>query len=263
MRTVFNYVATYNNYERRFAQFLDKAKDVARFSSLGTTQQGDSATRFRVDYLKPSGAIGFYYPDWVVVQKMDRGEINWIIETKGRVWEDTESKDDAIYDWCERVSIAANQTWRFIRVNQSIFDSGKYLTLGSLCEIIGKSDTTEDLFRTGTRIKFWGKQAILDARLELISKRNAWKLETIILKEHAVEVLDQNGWVLTDETVEMLFEGSAFYVSADKKVLAFKSTPFLEKRYGALAKISGVNALREYGIDLIAEAFEKGYIKIR
>jgi uncharacterized protein (UPF0332 family) len=23
---------------------------------------------FRIDYLKPSGAIGFYHPDWVVVQ---------------------------------------------------------------------------------------------------------------------------------------------------------------------------------------------------
>ncbi len=39
--------------------------------SLGTTEQGDSGTQFRVDYLKPSGAIGFYHPDWVVVQKTE------------------------------------------------------------------------------------------------------------------------------------------------------------------------------------------------
>lgn len=86
-RTVFNYVATYNNFERRFAKFLSGAADVLRFASLGTTEQGDSATRFRVDYLKPAGAIGFYHPDWVVVQKDAKGEVNWIIETKGRVWE--------------------------------------------------------------------------------------------------------------------------------------------------------------------------------
>ena len=67
-RTVFNYVATYNDFERRFAQFLDTAPDVLRFASLGTTEQGESGTLFRVDYLKPSGAIGFYYPDWVAVQ---------------------------------------------------------------------------------------------------------------------------------------------------------------------------------------------------
>ena len=55
---MFNYVATYNDFERRFAGFLDRAEDVLRFSSLGTTEQGESGTQFRVDYLKPSGAIG-------------------------------------------------------------------------------------------------------------------------------------------------------------------------------------------------------------
>jgi type III restriction enzyme len=38
-KTVFNYVTTYNDFERRFADFLDKkAKDVVRFASLGTTE---------------------------------------------------------------------------------------------------------------------------------------------------------------------------------------------------------------------------------
>src|SRR5439155_6047877 len=78
-RTLFNYVATYNDFERRFAEFLDrKAPDVLRFASLGTTEQGESGTQFRVDYLKPSGAIGFYHPDWVVVQKTKGGDMNWI-----------------------------------------------------------------------------------------------------------------------------------------------------------------------------------------
>ena len=96
-KTVFNYVATYNDFERRFAEFLDKkATDVLRFASLGTTEQGESGTQFRVDYLKPSGAIGFYHPDWVVVQKTKAGEVNWIIETKGRVWEGTTAKDEAL-----------------------------------------------------------------------------------------------------------------------------------------------------------------------
>ena len=64
---MFNYVATYNRFERAFAEFLDRAADVARFAALGTTEQGNSAAAFRVDYLKPRGAIGFYYPDWVAV----------------------------------------------------------------------------------------------------------------------------------------------------------------------------------------------------
>jgi type III restriction enzyme len=134
-KTVFNYVATYNDFERRFAEFVDKeAKDVLRFASLGTTEQGESGTQFRVDYLKPSGAIGFYHPDWVLVQKTPAGEVNWIIETKGRVWEGTAAKDEALQIWCSRVSAASGRTWRYARVNQAAFGALKARTLA---EVIG------------------------------------------------------------------------------------------------------------------------------
>lgn len=131
-KTVFNYVATYNDFERRFAEFLDKAEDVIRFASLGTTEQGESGTQFRVDYLKPSGAIGFYHPDWVVVQKTADGEINWIIETKGRVWEGTAAKDEAIEVWCKRVSAATGQVWRYVRINQAVFTADMSATFREL-----------------------------------------------------------------------------------------------------------------------------------
>jgi type III restriction enzyme len=124
-RTVFNYVATYNDFERRFAEFLDKVSDVGRFAALGTTEQGESGTLFRVDYLKVSGAIGFYHPDWVAVQKTEAGQVNWIIETKGRVWEGTLEKDEAIKDWCSKVSDQTETKWRYVRVNQGIFGDGK------------------------------------------------------------------------------------------------------------------------------------------
>ena len=130
-KTVFNYVATYNDFERRFAIFLDNAKDVKRFASLGTTEQGDSGTQFRVDYLKPSGAIGLYHPDWVVVQEMKDRDINWIIETKGRVWEGTDAKDEAIRDWCARISEQTGDDWRFIRIDQIGFDSLRPTTLAA------------------------------------------------------------------------------------------------------------------------------------
>jgi len=133
-KTVFNYVATYNDYERRFAVFLDKAGDIVRFASLGTTEQGDSGTQFRVDYLKPSGAIGFYHPDWMVVQKTSSGEINWIIETKGRVWEETDAKDKAVKGWCKRVSEATGADWRYARVDQLRFDAFRGTDLGPLIE---------------------------------------------------------------------------------------------------------------------------------
>lgn len=142
-KTIFNYVATYNPLERRFAEFLDKAKDVVRFASLGTTEQGDSGTQFRVDYLKLSGAIGFYHPDWVVIQKTSAGEVNWIIETKGRVWEGTEAKDAAIRDWCARVSESTGQPWQYVRINQAEFEAKSASTLAEALEHHGA--TTKDL----------------------------------------------------------------------------------------------------------------------
>lgn len=133
-RTIFNYVATYNDFERAFAKFLDKAPDVLRFAALGTTEQGASGTQFRVDYLKPSGAIGFYHPDWAAVQQTDEGEVHWIIETKGRVWEDTPAKDAAIAEWCERMCSLTEQTWRYARVNQGRFQLQRPTTLAQAAE---------------------------------------------------------------------------------------------------------------------------------
>jgi type III restriction enzyme len=130
-RTIFNLVATFNEFEKDFARFLERSPDILRFAALGTTEQ-DSGTQFRVDYLKPSGAIGFYYPDWVVVQKGKPGEINWIIETKGRVWEGTDAKDAAIADWCKKVSAQTKTTWSYKRIDQIVFGAGNFPTFTDL-----------------------------------------------------------------------------------------------------------------------------------
>jgi type III restriction enzyme len=132
-KTIFNYVATYNDFEKEFARFLDSVDDVLRFAALGTTEQ-DTATPFRIDYLKPNGAIGFYYPDWVVVQEDAGREINWIIETKGRVWEGTEAKDRAMDYWCKRVTEEIGRPWRYLRVNQGEFEQESWTTLKKLVE---------------------------------------------------------------------------------------------------------------------------------
>ncbi|MBW2108914.1 MAG: DEAD/DEAH box helicase family protein [Deltaproteobacteria bacterium] len=139
-KTVFNYVATYNDFERRFAEFLDRAPDVLRFASLGTTEQGDSGTRFRVDYIKPSGAIGFYHPDWAAVQGNNGNEINWIIETKGRIWEGTRAKDEAITSWCRRVSEETNTRWQYIRINQKEVDLSRVSSLDALVRMLQKKE---------------------------------------------------------------------------------------------------------------------------
>lgn len=137
-KTVFNYVATYNAFERAFAGFLDQANDVVRFAALGTTEQGTTGTQFRVDYIKPdSGAIGFYHPDWVAVQQTPEGEVHWIIETKGRVWGDTKTKDWAMEGWCARISEVTGTAWRYHRVNQRVFERREGDRLADLVEPSG------------------------------------------------------------------------------------------------------------------------------
>jgi type III restriction enzyme len=132
-KTIFNLVATFNDYERAFAAFLERCPDVPRFASLGTTEQ-ESGAKFRVDYLKPSGAIGFYFPDWVLVQKTRNGDINWIIETKGRVWESTQAKDAAIGDWCKKVSAQTKNEWQYKRIDQRFFGAGRFASFGELID---------------------------------------------------------------------------------------------------------------------------------
>lgn len=111
-----------SDFERLFAEFLDRAPDVLCFRALGTTEQGASSAMPRVGCLKPSGARGVYYPDWVAVQRdLDGKIINWMIETKGRVWKGAGEKDAVIEDWCRRMGEATGDVWKHIRVNQAEF----------------------------------------------------------------------------------------------------------------------------------------------
>lgn len=116
-KTIFNHVAVFNPFEGAFAEFLDRVPDVVRFAALAETFTG-----FWVDYLKPSGAIGRYFPDWVVVQRTKDGPINWIVETKGRVWPGTEAKDAAVQRWCREVTRSTGETWEYVRMNQIDFE---------------------------------------------------------------------------------------------------------------------------------------------
>jgi len=131
-RTIFNECAVFNDLEARFAGFLDGADDVLRFAALA-----ESFTRFRVDYLSSTGAIKFYYPDFVAVQGTPQGEVHWIVETKGREYEEVAHKDASIRDWCEKISAQTGQPWRYLKVPQVQFDTSGVETLGELVEELG------------------------------------------------------------------------------------------------------------------------------
>ena len=133
-KTIFNFVAVYNNFEAEFSQFLDRCPDIERFSAL--------AQIFKIDYLSSKGAIRFYYPDFIAVQKKDGNEVFWIIETKGREYEEVKRKEVAIKKWCNDVSEITKSKWAYLKVPQQIFDSEKsnIKRFADLVKTISKTD---------------------------------------------------------------------------------------------------------------------------
>lgn len=115
-KTVFNFVALYNDYEGDFAKFLDKCDDITSFAAL-------AGTDFKIDYLTSKGAIRFYYPDFVAAQKVGKDKIYWILETKGREFPELDNKNKAVERWCKQITKQTGKDWKYLMVKQSKFSS--------------------------------------------------------------------------------------------------------------------------------------------
>lgn len=112
--TVFNLTPVENALESRFAQFLDRASDVAAWAKLATND------RFALEYISKEGALRYYHPDFVVRLTDDSC---LIIETKGREDVDVVLKDRRARRWCEDASRLAGRTWSYEKVGETAFDA--------------------------------------------------------------------------------------------------------------------------------------------
>ena len=75
---------------------------------------------------------------WVINEQY--GELYWIPETKGRVWEGMDVKDNATIQWCERIWEQTGKMWKFFRINQLGFEPTQPK---SLMEIVKSSEALE------------------------------------------------------------------------------------------------------------------------
>jgi type III restriction enzyme len=116
-KTIFNVVACYNPFEAEFGVSLDGCGDIECFSALA-----EWFTYFHVQYLSGTGTVRLYYPDFVAIQKTKVGMVNWIIETKGREFDDTDAKAVHMVRWCAEVSKETGETWRYVKVAQTFFE---------------------------------------------------------------------------------------------------------------------------------------------
>ena len=115
-KTVFNYVACDNEFERDYAKFLDEAEDVFAFAKL-PFQFG-----FTIAYTDTRANIRNYFPDFIVKLSDDN---YWVVETKGREDLDVAMKDQAAQCWCENATELTDKNWNYMKVSQSEFEKLK------------------------------------------------------------------------------------------------------------------------------------------
>lgn len=136
--TIFNVVACYNAFEADFAHFLDKASDVLKFAKLC-----EHFTGYHVQYLKSSGALGTYYPDFVLVQEKGEELHNWIIETKGQEDVEVLAKDEQMKRWCAEVTAETGVQWSYAKVPYRVFQGKHFNAFSDLIRTL--SGETEQL----------------------------------------------------------------------------------------------------------------------
>ena len=111
-KCIFNLVPCDNEFEKEFAQFLQKAPDVQRFAKL-PEQFG-----FAIEYTDSAGNLRYYEPDFVAVT----GDgIHYIVETKGLEDVNVANKVRAAQLWCENTTRLAGQPWAYRIVLQTAY----------------------------------------------------------------------------------------------------------------------------------------------
>ncbi len=111
-KSVFNLVPCDNEFEKEFAQFLQKAEDVGRFAKL-PEQFG-----FAIEYTDNAGNLRYYEPDFVV---LTNDGTHYIVETKGLEDINVANKDRAAQLWCENTTRLTGKSWAYLKVLQTSY----------------------------------------------------------------------------------------------------------------------------------------------
>jgi type III restriction enzyme len=123
-----NKVPCHTDLEKRFADFLDGAKDVIRYFK-------NERLGFSVTYYE-SNRPRQYYPDFIIAGRdQDGREVMWLAETKGEVRPNTALKSEAARLWCEKMSGTKYGQWRYLFVQQRKLDAALAAGVRSLAEL--------------------------------------------------------------------------------------------------------------------------------
>jgi type III restriction enzyme len=109
-KSIFNLVPCDNEFEKEFAQFLEKAPDVQRFAKL------PEQFAFAIEYTDSVGNLRYYEPDFVA---LTADGTHYVVETKGREDTDVANKDRAAQLWCENTTTLTGNPWAYLKVLQA------------------------------------------------------------------------------------------------------------------------------------------------
>lgn len=135
-RTVFNLTPVDNKFEGRFATFLEKANDVAAFAKLTMN------SRFALEYISSTGALRYYYPDFLVRLNDDSC---LVVETKGLEDIEVAHKDQRARRWCKDAAALSGRDWAYSKVRQKVFDAYTGDSVDGLLRFIAAGDPQPDV----------------------------------------------------------------------------------------------------------------------
>ena len=123
-----NKVPCHTDLEKRFADFLDGAKDVVRY--FKNERLGFSITYYEGNRPRQ------YYPDFIVsARDKSNREVMWLAETKGEIRTNTALKSQAAQLWCEKMSGTKYGQWQFMFVQQRKFEAAMAAGVRSLADL--------------------------------------------------------------------------------------------------------------------------------
>jgi type III restriction enzyme len=122
-KQIFNKVACDSGLEASFAHFLDRATDVEAYAKLTLN------TRFSIEYLSSTGALRYYYPDFVV-RLTDQTHV--LVETKGLEDIEVARKDRRAETWCADAARLTGDDWYYVKVPEKVFNSSSASTMEQL-----------------------------------------------------------------------------------------------------------------------------------
>ena len=124
-----NKAPCHTDLEKRFADFLDRSKDVVRW--FKNERLGFSVTYYEGNRPRQ------YHPDFLVTgREADGREVLWVIETKGEIRPNTKLKSEAAELWCQRMSTTRYGSWRYLFVQQKRFETALAADVRSLAELV-------------------------------------------------------------------------------------------------------------------------------